>query len=153
MGWFGQAFKHETDHGEANEGYDGCSMTFEVPHQPSVSADPGEGPLDDPSFWQHHKAVEIGTFDDLDLPGSGGRHHRGHFRPLIPRIGEDPLNKRKPPPGLAQQITRAVAILNIGGKNAHAEQKAERVDQDVTLAARNLLARIEALRVQRRPPF
>lgn len=153
MAWFGQAFEHETDHREADEGCDGCGMTLEVPHQSSVSADPGEGPLDDPSFWQHDEAVEVGTLDDLDLPVTGGGHDRGHFRPLISSIGEDSLNKRKSPPGLAQKITRAVAILDIGGKNTYAEQEAERVDEDVTLATRNLLARIEALRVQRRPPF
>jgi hypothetical protein len=153
MAWFGQAFKHETDHCEADEGCDGCGMAFKVSHQTSVSTDPGEGPLDDPSFWQHDEAVEIGTFDDLDLPATGGRYDRGHFRSLISSIGEDPFNKRKPPSGLAQQITRAVAILDIGWKNTHAEQKAEGVDEDVTLAARNLLARIEALRVQRRAPF
>ena len=40
-----------------------------------------------------------------------------------------------------------MAILDIGGKNAHAEQKAERVDEDVTLAARNLgLSEILCLR-------
>lgn len=128
-------------------------MTFKVPHQSTVSADPGKGPLDDPSFWQHHEAVEIRTFDDFDLPATGGGYDRGHFRSLISGIGVDPLNKRKPPSSLTQQITRAVAILDIGGKNAHAEQKAEGVDEDVTLAARNLLARIKALQVQRRAPF
>jgi hypothetical protein len=91
--------------------------------------------------------------DDFDLPAIGGGHDRCHFRSLISSIGEDPLNKRKPPSGLSQSITRAVTILDIGGKNAHAEQKAEGIDEDVTLAARNLLARIEALRVQRRAPF
>jgi hypothetical protein len=33
------------------------------------------------------------------------------------------------------------------------QQEAERVDQDVPLAARDLLARIEALRVERAAPF
>jgi hypothetical protein len=32
-------------------------------------------------------------------------------------------------------------------------QEAERVDEDVALAARDLLARIVALRVERRAPF
>jgi hypothetical protein len=34
-----------------------------------------------------------------------------------------------------------------------AQQEAERVDQDVALATRDLLASIIALRVERRPPF
>ena len=42
---------------------------------------------------------------------------------------------------------RAVAVLNIRGMDAHAEQEAKCVDEDVALAARDLLARIKALRV------
>ena len=47
----------------------------------------------------------------------------------------------------------AVAVLNARGMNRNVQQEAERVDQDVALAARNLLACIIALRVERRPPF
>jgi hypothetical protein len=54
---------------------------------------------------------------------------------------------------MPQQIARPVAVLNVGGQNAHAEQKAERLDKDVALAARDLLVRIEALRVERSAPF
>jgi hypothetical protein len=35
----------------------------------------------------------------------------------------------------------------------HAQQQAERINEDVALATRNLLARIKALRVERGPPF
>jgi len=77
-------------------------VTFKVPHQTPVSADPSEGPLDDPSFWQHDEAVEIGTFHDLDFPATGGGYDRGHFGSLISSIGEDPFNKWKSPPGLTQ---------------------------------------------------
>ena len=37
--------------------------------------------------------------------------------------------------------------------NRDAQQEAERVDQDVPLAAEDLLARIIALRIERSPPF
>jgi hypothetical protein len=47
----------------------------------------------------------------------------------------------------------AVAVLNIGGQNAHAEQKAERVDEDVTLTPGDFLACVIALRVERGAPF
>ena len=48
---------------------------------------------------------------------------------------------------------RAVAVLNICGMDAHAKQEAECVDEDVALAARDLLARIKALPVEGRAPF
>jgi hypothetical protein len=64
-------------------------------------------------------------------------------------IGEFPLYERKTPPHPPQQIGCAIAVLNVGGENAHAEQETEHVDEDVTLAARDLLACIEALRIER----
>ena len=97
--------------------------------------------------------MEIRAFDDLYLPASGAGRGFGHFRPLISGIGEDPLDEWKTPPRRAQQIAGAVAVLNVGGQNAHAEQKAERVDEDVTLALRDFLARVIALRVERGAPF
>lgn len=95
----------------------------------------------------------IRAFDDLDLPVSRCGDCRGHFRPLISSVSEDALNERKTPPRLPQQITRSVTVLNIGGQHAHAEQEAERVDEDVALAARDFLARIKALRVNFGAPF
>ena len=47
----------------------------------------------------------------------------------------------------------AVAILHIGGMDDHVQEKAERIDKDVPLAARDFLARIKALRVERGAPF
>ena len=97
--------------------------------------------------------MQIGSLDDLDLPATGRGDRLGHFRSLISRIGEDAFDEWEPPPRAPQQVTRAVAVLNVGGQNAHAEQEAERVDEDVALATRDLLARIEALRINRRAPF
>lgn len=47
----------------------------------------------------------------------------------------------------------AVAILDAGGMDGHAQQQAECIDENVPLATRDLLARIEALRIKRSPPF
>jgi hypothetical protein len=46
-----------------------------------------------------------------------------------------------------------VPILYIGGMNHDVQEKAERVDENLPLASRDLLARIEALRVERGAPF
>ena len=97
--------------------------------------------------------MKVATPDDLHRPASRGGDRLGHFRPLVSGVGEDALDEGKAPPRLEQQIARAVAILNVRRQDAHAEQEAERVDEDVALAARDLLARIEALRVERGAPF
>lgn len=97
--------------------------------------------------------MTVRAFDDLDLPVSCCGDCRGHFRPLISSVGEDALNERKSPPRPPQQIARSVTVLNIGGQHAHAEQEAERVDEDVALAARDFLARVKALRIDFGAPF
>ena len=55
--------------------------------------------------------------------------------------------------GIAQQTARAVAILHTGAMDHDVQQQAEGVDEDVPFAAGDLLARVVALRVDRRPPF
>ena len=147
------AFEHEADHGEADEGCDGGRIAFEVAGEAAVAADPCETALDDPALWQDDESVAVGSLDDFDLPAACGGDRPGHFRPLISCVGEYPFDERKAPPRPRQKIVRAVAILNVGGQNAHAKQEAERVDEDVALAAGDLLARVKALRVERRPPF
>ena len=97
--------------------------------------------------------MEIAAPNDLHRPASLGGDRRRHLRPLVSGVGEDALDKGKAAARLLQQIARPVAVLNISGQNAHAEQVAERVDKDVALAARDLLDRVEALRVESSAPF
>jgi hypothetical protein len=54
---------------------------------------------------------------------------------------------------LSKNLSDAVAVLNVGGMNDNAQQQTKRVYEDVALTARDLLARIIALRVKRGAPF
>ena len=102
---------------------------------------------------QDDKFVQFVALDDLDHPmaaaGSGSRHAWS----LVAGIGEDALDKREGSPRGAQQVARAVAVLHIGRVNGDAQEEAQRIDQDVALAAGDLLPRIKALRVERTAPF
>ena len=95
----------------------------------------------------------VGAFDDLELPAAGLGDGRGGFRPLIAGIGKDALDEGEGAAGLAQDLAQAVAVLNVSAVDDDAQQEAKRVDEDVALAPRDLLARIEALRIERAPPF
>jgi hypothetical protein len=97
--------------------------------------------------------VQLGTFDDLELPGAGLGDDRSHVRSLVAAVGEDALDEGEQPTGSTQQQICAVAILHVGRMDHDVQEQAERIDENVPLAARNLLARIEALRIDRRPPF
>ena len=85
----------------------------------------------------------------MALRGDGRRH----LWSLVAGIGEDGLDEGERPARRAKQLAGAVAVLHVGGMDDDAQQQAERIDEDVALAPRDLLARIEALRVERSPPF
>lgn len=138
-----------------DEGGNGSGVALEIACQASETAEPGKGAFDDPALGEDFESDGGGrAFDDLDCPATGlGRSLRG-LRPLIAAVAVDALNER-------EQTTRAaiehqrhpVAILNVGGMDRHAQQQAERIDEDMALATRDLLACIEALRVEQGPPF
>ena len=97
--------------------------------------------------------MQLGALDDLQPPGAGLGDDCSHLRPLVAAIGEDALDEGEQTTGSAQQFVGAVAILHTGGMDHDVQEEAKRIDENVPLAARDLLARIEALRIDRRPPF
>lgn len=88
------------------------------------------------------------ALDDLEAPIAEGGD-AGHLWPLITGIGENAVDEREALACPAQKRADAVAVLNVGGKNVDVQQEAERIDENVPLAARDLLARILALRILR----
>ena len=153
MAWSGQASEHDADHGEADKGGDGSGVALEVAGQTTVAADPCDRALDDPSLGQDNEAVRIAALDDLQGPATGIGNDLLHFRPLVPRIREDALDEGEQTACRAQHLAGTIAILHVGRMDDHAQQEAERIDEDVALASRDLLACIETLRVERRAPF
>ena len=97
--------------------------------------------------------MQIGSLDDLQLPGAGTGDSRRHLRSLVPAVGKDPLDERELTARPAQQFDSTIAILHVSGMDHDVQEQAERIDEDVPLAARDFLARIKALRIDRRPPF
>lgn len=97
--------------------------------------------------------MQVRSFNDLDLPFASCRYSVLHFRPLISGICEYLFDERKASAHTQQEIACAVAVLNIGGQDTYAEQKPERVDEDMALAPRDFLARIETLWINRVAPF
>ena len=76
------------------------------------------------------------------------------WRALIAPIGENTLKERKQGARAGvEHKSGTVAVLNIGRVHRNAQQKTERIDEDVPLETGDLLARIVTMRVHRRPPF
>jgi hypothetical protein len=97
--------------------------------------------------------MRVRALDDLDCPAASVGRGLGCDRPLVASVGKDALDEREGAPRLLQNQARTVAVLNIGGMHDNSQEEAERVDEDVPLAPRNLLARVIALRIKRIPPF
>ena len=98
--------------------------------------------------------MQLVALDDLQRPSAGLGDGRGGFGCLIAAIGEDALDKGKEAAGAPVENERcAVAILHVGRMDDDVQQETERVDENMPLAARDFLARIEALRVERGAPF
>lgn len=98
--------------------------------------------------------MRLAALDDFDDPTPGASSGFCQARSLVACIGEDALDEREEAAGaVIENQPCAIAILDIGGMHDNVQEQAERVDEDVPLAARNLLARIKALRVECRAPF
>ncbi len=118
-------------------------MALEIPRQAAVAADPCQSAFDDPALWHDDEFVGLVSFDDLDDPTACVGCGQCDARPLVTGVGEDADDERKQCPGpLVQNKRRAVTILDIGSMDSDAQQEAERVDQDVPLAALDLLTRV-----------
>ena len=97
--------------------------------------------------------MEIGALDDLELPAPGSSEGGLHLSSLISAVAINQRDEGKQAARAAQHDEGAIAILHVGRMNDDTQEKTERIDEDVPLAARDLLARIIALRVERRAPF
>ena len=86
----------------------------------------------------------IGALDDLNRPIPEMLEGIAQLRPTIGTVGEDVT---QPGAGLADGLEhrrRPVSILNIGAVDDETKHQADGIDKDVTLAALNPLARVEA---------
>ena len=98
--------------------------------------------------------MQLVAFDDFDPPRSGRCDRRRQRRPLIVGIGEDMFNEGEAAARAAiEDQPGAITILQIGRVDNDVQQETERVDENVPLATRDLLARVIPRRIERRPPF
>ena len=129
-------------------------MALEVARQAAAAADPRERACHDPTFGHDDELVQFVALDDFDDPTAGAGGSGSDARSLIAGVGEDALDEGKEAARAAiEHEPRPVAILHVGGMNDDVQEKAERIDEDVPLAARDFLAGIIALRVERGAPF
>ena len=129
-------------------------QTLPILGEASAAVEPADGPLDNPAFGQHDEPVEVGALDDLQVDlATNGLQPVLELRSLVTAVGIKLQQERVQPEQGSHQQHTAVAILDIRGMDDRLHQQALRVDQDVSLLALDLLARIEPWRIDRAPPF
>lgn len=73
---------------------------------------------------------------------------------MVSGIGEDDLDERKPATHpFAQHLGRTIPVLYTRRMNHNVQQEPLMIGQDMTLDTLGLLARVEADRINRGPPF
>jgi hypothetical protein len=122
--------------------------------EPSASAEPGEGSLDDPAFGQDNEALGlIGALDDLDVDAlENGPQCVLECCALISAISVELQKEGVETEQRRHQEHAAVAILDVCGVHDSVHQEALRIDENVPLLALDLLARIVAM-WDVEPPF
>lgn len=94
----------------------------------------------------------VGAFDDLERHGL---NRKVGVEPAadIAAVGENPGDEREQSARLADEVGRAIAILDAGRDHLDAEQQSYGIDDRVALDALRLLAGVVADRIGVGPPF
>ena len=145
-----KAMKHQVNHGEVDEVFAGLRIELVVFAEPSVAAEPGERPLDDPAMRQDLEALGlVAPLDDFHDP-TGELLDPRLERPGLRSVGPERFQHRALETDFLDPLFRSDAILHAGGVNHHAHDPSERVHKDRTFAPLDFLARVVA---PLRPPF
>ena len=121
----------------------------------ATSIEPADGTLNDPALRLDDEALGVlASLYDLDRQaphrlGGAGLEDRSR----IGAVGEQLAQEGELSEQGGQQQHAAIAVLHVGGSDQGVQQQSELVDQDVAFLALDQLAGIEAMRIDRRPPF
>jgi len=115
----------------------------------AVAPEPGEGSLDDPAFWQHLKTWSIAAFYDVEAAVLVLLAGIAHAWAIVGAVRENNLQATESVGETRKQLDRPGFVLEVGGVYGQGQQEAKRVDQNVALTSRYLLAGIIAAD----PPF
>lgn len=117
-------------------------QAFVVADAASASADPREGPFDDPSAGQDDEALgAVAAFHDLDgeVPALS---RPGHELAGVSAVGPHPCDVVVDLLQPGDKRPGAVTVLDTGCGHQDDQHQAERIDGEMPLALVHLLARI-----------
>ena len=140
--------KHDIDHRNENHSFTALRQGLIVLGQAAVLTQPCKRSFNDPPFRQHNKAMQCGTLDNFN-EASGPTPRPINEAAGIAAVGKDQLQTSKTRPQSAEQELAAISVLNVGRMNDQGHDQADRIDDQMALAAKDFLAGI----VPAVPPF
>lgn len=144
----GQAVDHEANGGQRDPGLGDLGEFLIIFGQAPVAAKPSERSLNHPSARNDDEAGPSDAADD-DQRQAKQEAREQNRQPVVDAVGEDRLEPAVQRLDPAQQGPRAAGVLNVGGMDEDAKQKAGGVDGNVAFAPAYLLGRV----VASWPPF
>ena len=139
---------HQVYHSDLDHAFTALRPCLVVLGQSAVLAEPGEGTLHNPTFGQDHEAMDRVAFHDLDRakePTAGPVYEPAR----VAAVCKDQPQSAKSRTQLPNEELGPVAVLDIRGMHDQRYDQPQRVDDQMTLAAQDLLARV----VSPIPPF
>ena len=129
----------------------GAEQPFAVLPHPPVLVQPGKAALDYPALGNHHKLVQLAALGNLhrDLLAQRLAHPLRKRLARIPTVTQHALHPSQAPLAAFERLQRALAIGHLSGGDRHRMGKVLRIDGNVALDARDLLARVIALERRR----
>lgn len=140
--------QHQVNHCQVNHVFATGRKRFIVLAQPPILTEPAEGAFHDPTFGQHHEAMQVTTFDDFNDPP---KCVSGPIKkcPCVTSVNPDTFHPPKSTTQFFQNQPPAVTILDISGVHHHDQDQAKGVNEKVSFASQNLLSSV----VTTAPPF
>lgn len=136
--------QHEVDHRQIDKILACARVEFIILAQPTVSAQPCECPLDDPTMWQHLEADNLIAAPDNFQSPTGILLDPILQLARVAGIGPDQFQARTTVANLRDHLLRSVPILNAGRMNDHAHDQSQGIDDKMSFASFNLLASVVA---------
>ena len=129
----------------------GIEQPLAVLPQPPVLVQPGKAALDHPALGHHRKLVQLAALGNLhrDLLAQRLAHPLRERLSHIAAVAQHALHPCQAPLATPERLQCALAIRHLGRGHHHRMRKTLRIDGNVALEARDLLACVIALERRR----
>ena len=124
-----------------DDAYGRCRILFVVLCQSTAPAEVGKGPFNNPAARQDLEGMRsLRSFDDLPRDHERVPNPLPCFGTRVPLICPDAFQAGKTTDDRSEEVAGSNPVIDIGSMTAGCQEVAHRINEDVTLAAGDLLS-------------